>query len=277
MDRYAAKNTVDDVIPCRCSPTTFVPGVRISTCGRLKRCRHRCLEHFDELQRNNADLHVTPQHGGTEAYTREKSIPLIHIPVSPNLAFANIEPSQRSLSPPSGSARRHPNGSPTSPPSYYADDLPSTFQGSPPYAGDAAGERSPYSPPSALSIWIDNPSEQQHLNQHQQTAGMHSVSASLARRLQGDDDRNHGSAFSGHEDDNTAVGSSHGGADKLSLKNGPLSSENRSVSPPPPPPPGRGMPSSIVRRISDKGGGSLPCSPTRGGGGRYGNTGQLVG
>eukprot|EP00903_Cladosiphon_okamuranus_P017880 g16453.t1 len=185
--------------------------------------------------------------------------------------------SMRSPSPPRGTTRRHPNGSPTSPSSCYADDLPSAFAGSQPYAGNAVGNGSPYSPSGALSVWIDNPPEQQH---QQQRVVIRSVSASPAGRLRGDGDGTNGSAFSRHDDVASMVGTSHGSgggagvlSDILSPKNGPLSSENRSVSPPPGPRLGR--PSSIVRRISDKGGGSLPGSPTPGGGGRYGKTGQL--
>lgn len=147
--------------------------------------------------------------------------------------------------------------------------------GSPsPYAGNAAAaDASPYSRPSTKSVWIDDPPDQQVT-----MASMRPVSTSPARRHDGAGNSNR-SAFSRYGDRASAVGSSYGGGDAMFQKNGPGSPEktgspeNRSVSPPPT---RLGRPSSIVWRISDKGGGSLPGSPTPGGN-RYGRTDQLVG
>lgn len=122
-----------------------------------------------------------------------------------------------------------------------------------------------------MSVWIDNPPEyyQQQQQQRATTTTMRSLSTSPARRRDGGGSFN-GRVFGCLHDGANAADSSYGGG-VMSHQNGPASPENRSPSPPT----GLGRPSSILRRISDKGGGSLPGSPTRGGS-RYGRTDQLV-
>lgn len=116
-----------------------------------------------------------------------------------------------------------------------------------------------------MSVWIDNqPEQRQQLQQQDQQHELWVSESSATRQAGGDPE---GSAFS-RRDDGTV--DSHVG-DVLSPEDGRVPSESRSASPPP----GIDRPSSIVRRISDKGGGSLPGSPTRGGT-RYGRTDQLV-
>lgn len=129
-------------------------------------------------------------------------------------------------------------------------------------------------------MWVQNQQSQQQRSQRSQQGQHHQPQTS--RISLPDTPRGHG-----QDDIGSGLHSNHHGNRSSIFYSGGSSPNNRLPSPTTP---GSGWspqrpaeqilppeePSSIVRRISDKGGGSLPGSPTRDGN-RYGRTDELVG
>lgn len=203
-------------------------------------------------------------------YRRTLSPLLYQITVFPVLFL--LKP-QRSLSPPSALVNSRLN-EPSSPTSGYADDHVSTIEGSPKTHNQAVN-RPPYLPPNSVSMWIHNQQSQQQRSQESEQSQYQETSNPSFP----------GSPPAHRQDDGSSLQSGRLG-NRANVSNGDWSPNGRLTSPPPGPggSPQRlakgiispAEPSSIMRRISDKGGGSLPGSPTRGGR-RYGRTDELVG
>ncbi|CAM9819079.1 unnamed protein product, partial [Ectocarpus sp. 8 AP-2014] len=155
-------------------------------------------------------------------------------PSSP--APASSVGSPRCMSPGGGLIRHRPNGSPASRTSGYADDLPS---------GTERNSNGGWSQPNNRAEWANS----QELMQQQGRV------ASIPR--------------SHHGDEWSSINESVSPTTK-SLKDGTARSPAGRAGRTPTPP----RPSSLIKRCSDKGGGSLPGSPTRDGY-RYGRTDQL--
>ncbi|CBJ28116.1 hypothetical protein Esi_0092_0020 [Ectocarpus siliculosus] len=143
---------------------------------------------------------------------------------------------QRCMSPGGGLIRHRPNGSPASRTSGYADDLPS---------GTERNSNGDWSQPNNRAEWATSQEPMQQQGR----------AASIPRSHNGDEW--------------SSINESVSPTTK-SLKYGtawsPAGRAGRTLTPP--------GPSSLVKRCSDKGGGSLPGSPTRDGY-RYGRTDQL--